>query len=156
MSAPMLDISIDLWSQLVADLARTGEGRRESGAFLLGTLAPHRKILSYMLYADVAPDAQYVDYVLLLGKHMAQVWEACEQRALQVVADVHTHPAGPAQSPSDRANPIISLAGHVALILPDFAMGIVTPSDVGVHEFQGNAHWQSWFKHDAATRLILT
>jgi proteasome lid subunit RPN8/RPN11 len=151
----MLELPATLWVKLVADLARTGQGRRESGAFLLGTLAPRRTVATYLLYADVAPDSQHVDYVLLLGKHMARVWEECERTGLRVVADVHTHPAGPVQSRSDRANPIISLAGHVALILPRFAMGGVAPIDVGIHEFHGNGRWQSWFGPDAAARLFL-
>lgn len=156
MSHPMLELSAPLWSKLVSDLARTGQGRRESGAFLLGSITSRRIVKKYLLYADVAPDSQHVDYVFLLGKHMARVWEECERSGFRVVADVHTHPAGPVQSRSDRANPIVSVAGHIALILPRFAMGHVTPIDIGFHEFQGNGRWQSWFGSDAGTRLILT
>ena len=36
MLAPQLEISDGLWRSLTKDLARTGEGRKESGAFLLG------------------------------------------------------------------------------------------------------------------------
>ena len=42
-------------------------------------------------------------------------------RGLTVVADVHVHPGDSGQSNSDRAYPMISQAGHIALILPRFA-----------------------------------
>lgn len=155
MSLPMLEIGRQLWGRLIQDLARTGEGRKESGAFLLGTLDPSRRVSDYLLYSDIAPDSQHVDYVLLLGRHMAKVWDECEKRHLMVVADAHTHPGAPIQSLSDRANPIISVAGHVALIVPNFAMGRVTETSIGLHEFQGNGNWKSWFKSEAAARLLV-
>ena len=149
----MLEIGACLWARLIADLARTGDGHRESGAFLLGNLEPRRTVTAYLLYADIAPDSQHVDYVLLRGRHMAKVWEECERWRVLVVADVHTHPDAPVQSRSDRANPIISVAGHIALIVPRFAQGKVTRSTVGVHQFQGEGKWHSWFGLDAAVRL---
>lgn len=152
----MLEMGATLWSQLIADLARTGKGRRESGAFLLGILKPRRTATGYLLYADVAPDSQHVDYVLLRGRHMAKVWEECERKRTMVVADVHTHPGAPAQSISDQANPIISVAGHVALIVPGFALGEVTPATVGLHQFQGEGRWRSWFGRDAVARLRIS
>lgn len=155
MSAPQLEVSVGLWSQLIRDLARTGEGRKESGAFLLGQLTPERKVTEYLLYSDVAPDSQHVDYVLLRGRHMARVWDECENKRLKVVADVHTHPGAPFQSRSDRANPIISVSGHIALIVPNFATGDATPYSVGFHEFLGDGKWESWFKSDAAARLLI-
>lgn len=155
MSLPMLEIGTQLWGRLVQDLARTGGGRKESGAFLLGTLYPSRRVSDYLLYSDIAPDSQHVDYVLLLGRHMATVWDECEKRHLMVVADVHTHPGAPIQSLSDRANPIISVAGHVALIVPNFAMGRVTTASIGLHEFQGSGKWKSWFKSEVAARLLV-
>ena len=51
----------------------------------------------------------------------ATLWDICKRRGLTVVADVHVHPGGAGQSDSDRDHPMISRAGHIALILPDFA-----------------------------------
>ena len=149
----LLEISRVIWERLIADLARTGRGTRESGAFLLGTIDSHRIVTDYLLYDEVAPDSQHVEYVLLKGPHMARVWEECERRELLVVADVHTHPGAPIQSRSDRDHPIVCTPGHVALIVPGFAQGSVPPTRLGVHEFLGAGRWQSWFGSDAAARL---
>lgn len=155
MPASLLEFQAPLWRALINDLARTGDGRRESGAFLLGNTEPTRRVVDYLLYADLSPDVQHADYVLLNGGDMARVWERCEQRGLEVVADVHTHRGGSGQSLSDRQYPIISLAGHVALIVPNYAMGTVSARDVGFHHFLGNRQWRSYFGDEASVRLTI-
>jgi len=74
---------------------------------------------------------------------------------MQVVADVHTHPRGPGQSPSDRANPMIGLTGHMALIIPRFAQGNVTPADVSVNVYLGAKRWESHFGQQAVVLIKL-
>lgn len=155
MSHPLLEIRHEVWDRLLADLARTGSGTRESGAFLMGASDQRRVVTDYLLYDEVTPESQHVDYVLLRGPDMARVWEACERRGLFVVADVHTHPGAPAQSRSDREHPIICIPGHVALIVPGFAQGRVTIDSLGLHQFLGGGRWESWFGSDVAPRLHL-
>lgn len=87
---------------------------------------------------------------------MSKVWTECERQGVQVVADIHTHPLDPAQSESDRAHPIVSISGHMALIVPNFATGLVRAEDLGVHEFQGRGCRQSWFGNDVASKLRFT
>ncbi|VAW71875.1 hypothetical protein MNBD_GAMMA12-1809 [hydrothermal vent metagenome] len=156
MSAPKLEMRRALWNEIVERLARSGQGKRESGAFLLGTLQPSRKVTAYILYDDISPSAQHSNYVRLLGGDMSKVWAECDRQGVQVVADVHTHPLGPAQSKSDRVNPIVSLNGHIALIVPNFAVGCVRPEDLGLHEFLSQGRWKSSFKVEAANKLRLT
>lgn len=156
MSVPKLEIPMKLRHELIEQLARSGQGKRESGAFLLGTLQPNRNVTAYILYDEVSPTAQHSNYVRLLGSDMSKVWADCERRCLQVVADIHTHPRGPAQSLSDRAQPIVSLSGHIALIVPNFAIGFVQPEDLGFHEFQGRGRWKSWFGAEAASKIQFT
>jgi len=153
MSAHKLEIPKVLWRDLVEQLACSGQGRRESGAFLLGTLQPRRAVSTYILYDEISASAQHSNYVLLLGGDMSKVWSECERQGVQVVADIHTHPRGPGQSISDRANPIVSISGHVALIVPNFAVGLVRPEDLGMHEFLGKGCWESWFGTEAARNL---
>lgn len=155
---PLLEIPRDLYDALVADLARSGAGVKESGAFLLGTLeAGRRCVTSYLLYEQVAPRShQRHAYIAFTAQEMARAWAHCDAAGLQVVADVHTHPFGPAQSRTDRAHPIVSMAGHVALIVPNFAHGAPEPWDLGVHVFGGGGQWQSLFRDHAAEALHLT
>jgi hypothetical protein len=60
---------------------------------------------------------------------------------MSVVADVHVHPGGAGQSASDRDHPMISRAGHIALILPDFAQAPLRPESVGVYRYLGDKRW---------------
>lgn len=156
MSSPLLEVPATLWRQLVSELAEAGGGFKEAGAFLLGQREPRRRVVDYELYSTIAPRSQEVDYVFLLGTDLARMWEECAQRGVAVVADVHTHPGGPRQSFSDRAHPIVAVPGHVALIIPNFALGEIPIEAIGVHEFRGSGKWKSWFGAAAAARLILT
>jgi len=158
MSHPLLDIPHTVFQALIADLARSGRGVKESGAFLLGRQdGTHRIVTAYLTYEDVAPNSSSQhDYVAFTAEEMAAAWEYCYTTGLQVVADVHTHPLGPRQSPSDRAHPIVSVAGHVALIVPNFAQGSPQPRDLGVHLFGGAGRWQSMFGDEAHAAIRLT
>ena len=123
MPHPLLEVPRTLFDALIVDLAKSGRGVKESGAFLLGGQDSSRRfVTSYLMYDKVAPQSSSRHaYVAFTAEEMARAWEHCYAAGLQVVADVHTHPFGPAQSISDRAHPIVSIAGHLALIVPNFA-----------------------------------
>ena len=158
MSHPLLELPNTLYAALVADLARSGRGVKESGAFLLGHAnGTDRRVSSYLMYDVVAPEStRRHAYVAFTAQEMARAWDHCYATGLQVVADVHTHPKGPAQSISDRAHPIVSVAGHVALIVPYFSMQDPRPIDLGVHIFEGNRRWRSLFAKEADDAILLT
>ena len=62
---------------------------------------------------------------------------------MSVVADVHVHPGGVGQSASDRNYPMISRAGHIAFILPDFARPPVRHGVVGIYRYLGDKRWHA-------------
>ncbi len=158
MSLPLLEIASGLYNSMIVDLAKSGRGVKEAGAFLLGALdGQQRCVTSYLMYDKVAPlSSSKHAYVAFTAEEMARAWEHCYAVGLQVVADVHTHPFGPAQSISDRAHPIVSVAGHVALIVPNFAKGSPQPRDLGVHLFGGSGRWKSMFREEALEAVRLT
>ncbi|MBS0641740.1 MAG: hypothetical protein JSS43_17900 [Proteobacteria bacterium] len=124
--------------------ARGHSASRESGAFLLG----HRedgtaRIVDFILYDDVDPHALDSGIVRFDGRYYGDLWEICRQRGLNVVADVHVHPGDSGQSASDRAHPMISRAGHIALIIPDFARGPVRKERIGIYRYLGGKQWHS-------------
>ena len=61
-----------------------------------------------------------------------------------MLADLHTHGGpGPArQSSLDRDNPMIAQPGHVALIVPNFAIGF-RMRDVCVYEYLDSHRWRN-------------
>ena len=60
---------------------------------------------------------------------------------VNVVADVHVHPGRSDQSASDQNHPMISQAGHIALILPRFADDPVLLPEVGIYRYRGGKKW---------------
>lgn len=158
MSRPLLEMPHSLYGALIADLTKSGRGIKEAGAFLLGHANDQgRRVSSYLMYDAVATESSLQHaYVAFSAAEMARAWEHCYATGLQVVADVHTHPMGPGQSPSDRAHPIVSVPGHVALIVPFFAMRSPQPIDLGVHVFEGAGQWRSMFHQAAHSAILLT
>jgi proteasome lid subunit RPN8/RPN11 len=130
---------------LIAGLRRSGRGyRRESGAFLLGRRSDDAtRIVTFVLYDHLDPKCLDTGIVRFDGRYFGGLWDLCKRRDLAVVADVHTHPGLAEQSDSDRAHPMISTAGHLALILPDFAAGPIRRSTIGIYRYQGGKRWHT-------------
>ncbi len=155
--APLLEVPAQLWNELIAHLHRQGGGVRESGAFLLGRKdASMRVITRFLPYEQLQADALHDDYVSLSAASFSKLWELCHAEKLSVVADIHTHRFGAGQSQSDRTNPMVALASHIAFIVPRFAQGEVRVSDVNMYVYQGSHRWASYSGSDVDDRLRLT
>lgn len=138
-----LSCSRSLWHTLLRDLARRGDSRRESGAFLLGEQRQgRRRIVRCVPYDDLDPHCLDTGVVVFDGAGYGPLWELCRSTGLAVVADIHTHPGAPWQSEADRKHPMIALPGHVALIVPNLAQHIVPPDALGIYEYRGDHQWQ--------------
>lgn len=132
-----------LWRRICRRLRERGRNQsRESGAFLLGTtIARRRRILDFVLYDDLDPRCLDTGIVRFDGRHFGELWARCKTLGLAVVADVHVHPDGAGQSDSDRAHPMISRAGHIALILPHFATPPQPRNEMGIYRYEGAKRW---------------
>jgi hypothetical protein len=147
---PRLRCSATIWAAGVAELARrTNGGMRESGAYLLGVDVPQggQRILEFVFYDDIDPHALDSGIVTIRQTALPRLWGLCRARGYGVVADVHVHPFGYQQSPSDQANPVMPRSGHIAMILPDFATGEPRPGNIGLYEFQGAGRWLDHTHH---------
>jgi hypothetical protein len=94
-------------------------------------------------YDDIDPHALDTGIVRFAGNKLPKLWEHCRKRGYGVVADVHVHPGGYGQSGSDRADPVMPRAGHIAIIIPHFACGDTRPGGIGIYEFLGKGKWQN-------------
>ena len=139
--SPEIFCANEVWSAGVAELNRRTYGRRESGAFLLGSKRKARRIEEFVYYDDIDPHALDTGIVRIDGRRLGDLWDYCRAVGREVVADVHVHPGGFCQSPLDKANPVIAEIGHMAVILPDFASGATGPGDIGVYQYLGDRKW---------------
>ncbi len=142
---PRLRVAAALWEELMHRLRERGGGVHESGAFLLGTgEGPQRAASSFVLYDDLDPNCLAEGYVRFDGRYYGRLWELCRRDSLSVVADVHTHPGGAGQSRSDKTHPMVSIPGHIALIVPNYAQTPVSAADVGVYVYRGRYRWGNY------------
>lgn len=144
--APQHELSISpaLWQRLCGSLRQRGHGRsRESGAFLLGAIeAGVPRVSDFVLYDDLDPNCLNSGIVRFDGRYFGALWELCQQRGMNVVADVHVHPGRSDQSASDQNHPMISQPGHIALILPRFADAPVQLVETGMYRYLGGKKWK--------------
>ena len=140
-----LIINIELWEQLIIDLRKRGNNERESGAFLL-SLSGERTIVEYICYDDLDPIALSTGMVTFHADGFVELFKYCADKNLRVIADVHTHPhRNTNQSELDRTHPMMAVAGHVALIIPNYAQGnSKTLRGVSTYEYVTNFEWKKW------------
>ena len=141
-----MSVSILLWVRVLRQLRRRGASRQESGAFLLGRrLEGQVRITTFVCYDDLDPNACQSSAITFHASGYAALWKYCRQCELQVIADVHTHPAGHVgQSQVDQRHPMIPVTGHIAIIVPHFArMPWWSLRSVGIYEYLGNFEWYS-------------
>jgi proteasome lid subunit RPN8/RPN11 len=149
-----LSIAAPLWEELLEKLRERGGGMRESGAFLLGEGAGLQRVVKrFVLYDDLDPECLDEGYVRFDGRHYGRLWEICAAQSQSVVGDVHTHPFGPAQSHSDMTHPMVSIPGHIALIVPNYARAPVKATDVGLYVYLGRYRWAA-YRGRAAARVL--
>ena len=153
--APRHELSCSwwLWWRLCRALRQRGRNAtRESGAFLLGRQeGGRRRIVYFVLYDDLDPHCLDSGIVRFDGRHFGALWELCKARALSVVADIHVHPGGSGQSASDRDHPMISRAGHIALILPNFATSPQPRAGIGIYRYLGGKRWSAVPRNERPT-----
>jgi proteasome lid subunit RPN8/RPN11 len=150
----LLRVDRSTWRELLGELEHRGEGWRESGAFLCADVSGKRPDVTRLVYFDDLDPDCLNGGIHIVGTAYSKLWDICEAENLRVVGDVHTHPgANVAQSCIDSSSPALARVGHVALIVPNLAAGDIGPSAVGVHLYQGDAGWRSWFSRRATIRL---
>lgn len=143
-----LRISRRTWRRMIRELQLRGGGVRESGAFLLASSlvrsgSKSAPTVQRVVYYDDLDSACLTGGISLAGHGYDILWRICAESRLSVVADVHTHPSHWVdQSEMDAGNPMIAMAGHIALIIPRFAAPPLAVKEVGVHLYEGGHRWQ--------------
>jgi proteasome lid subunit RPN8/RPN11 len=135
-----------LWAGVIFDLRRRGGGVRESGAFLLGRddKDPAR-VSTYICHDDVDADAYQHGAIAFHASGSAALWRLCKEKNLQLLIEVHTHPGHDVrQSSIDERHPMMPIADHTAMIVPNFAnIPWWSLKAVGVYEYLGGFRWRT-------------
>ena len=143
------------WDAMIAELGRRGQGRRESGAFLLADRHGDPTTVTRVVYLDDLDPNCLTGGISFDGLAYSKLWDICDAEHRRVIGDVDTHPGGGVrQSPIDAANPMLAQAGHVALIVPHLAMRATKPRTVGVHRYDGEG-WETWTGRQAERHLLI-
>ena len=154
-----IKIPIWLWAMVIWDLRRRGGGVRESGAFLLGRAdANPARVSSYICYDDVDPAAYQHGAIVFHASGCAALWQHCKKLGLQLLIDVHTHPGQDVrQSSIDVRHPMMPVAGHTAMIVPNYAHTEWSSlKAIGVYEYLNGFNWRTYPAAAANRRVKLS
>lgn len=137
-----LSISLRLWFQLISILKKSGKGSQESSAVLLGRYNTCR-VLRCISLEEFDPNCLTNGFISFHSDGYVKLWKYCKENNLVVLADVHTHPSSwTSQSTTDIKNPFVSTLGHVAIIVPNYALcRFQLKPGVGFYEYDGNFEW---------------
>lgn len=140
-NSPLI-ISKHDWVNLIQELACRGEGRKESGAFLLGK--PGGNLIEFIVYFDDLDPNCLTGMIEFSASGFVKLWDYCSSNQLTVLADVHTHPYNwTGQSLIDKQNPMIPVQGHIAIIIPHYSCKKNQMlRGIGIYEFLGGVNWK--------------
>jgi proteasome lid subunit RPN8/RPN11 len=142
------------WQELQGELGRRTGGKREAGAFLLSAAETKPSTIRRIVYFDDLDPNCLTGGISMGSSAFGKLWSLCRGEGLRAIADVHTHPGVVVnQSDLDRANPMVAVAGHIAIIVPNLSIEPFGPGDCGVHVYLGSHEWDSHYGH-AARRLL--
>ena len=119
---------------------RTGRVRVVPSCWDIGTASAPGSSISCSTTTSI-PHCLDSGIVRFDGRYFGALWALCKARELVVVADIHVHPRDAGQSESDRAHPMISCAGHIALILPRFGAEPLRRREIGIYRYNGRKRW---------------
>jgi len=157
-TAPLLLISRRRFTRLLRELHGRGEGRRESGAFLLAhrdasPIAGGQEVTEILYYDDLDADC-LTGGITMHATGLSRLNQLCRERRLRVLGDIHTHPSTYIQqSRIDATHPMIALPGHFAFIAPNYAGGPILPTDLGAHRLLPGGAWERAYGADVAGML---
>jgi proteasome lid subunit RPN8/RPN11 len=157
--AVTIAIPVLLWARVIFQLRRRGAGKRESGAFLLGSQrGESARVTAYICYDDLDQNAYESGGIAFHAEGYAALWSYCRETKLQLLADVHTHPAkGIRQSPIDQRNPMVPIVGHIAIIVPNLARtSWWSLRMMGIYEYLGNFRWRTHNPSGGQRCIVLT
>lgn len=145
-----ISCATNIWAAGLMELRHRGRGARECGAFLLGTnFSGKRRIEKFIFYDDLDVHCLDTGIIVFKGEGYGPLWQLCSKTGLTVIADMHTHKGAPIQSVADEKHPMIAIAGHIALIVPDFASKMIGAYELGIYEYLGAHQWINRSGNDA-------
>ena len=118
--------------RMMLELERRSLHRREAGAFLLGK--PSSEDVVGVAYYDDLDSNCLTGGITFHARGYTNLNRLCRDKQVEVVADIHLHPRNDVrQSSIDAAHPMLARTGHLALIAPQFGMGVTQADRLGAH-----------------------
>jgi hypothetical protein len=138
-----------LLAETFAYLRGCGSGRHECVCYWSGAIARPSHPDRVLHPAHTATARHYeVD-----GAWLDRAWRSLAHEGREIVLQVHTHGARAFHSETDDEFPIVSTAGFLSLVVPDFALGEVGLANAYLAHLEADG---SWAELDPETTIEVT
>jgi proteasome lid subunit RPN8/RPN11 len=145
--ADLLDYTHETLREIGEDLAEglvLWAGRRRGATFsVAAVIRPTQRAVQSESGLSVRVD----------GAAIHQVNALLYKNSLELVAQVHSHPGEAYHSELDDAIPLVTTAGGLSLVVPDFARGPADLSTYAAYRLSAAGHWEE-IGRDALRDLV--
>jgi hypothetical protein len=151
----VVEVSRKVWKDTWGGLRERSRGPTEAGCVWGGERLADLLRATEVLFFDALPGTRRSALSHVLSKDgAAALFESMSARGLDIIADIHTHPAGmPELSWIDEQHPIEYRVGLLALVVPGYARHRPALSGIGAHEYLGDLRWRAWPLKERRARL---
>jgi Prokaryotic homologs of the JAB domain len=126
-----------LLAETFAHLRGCGSGRRECVCYWSGAIARPGRIDRVLHPTHTATARHYeVD-----GAWLDETWRSLAREEREIVVQVHTHGTRAFHSETDDEFPVVSTAGFLSLVVPDFADGEVGLGGAYLARLEADGSW---------------
>jgi hypothetical protein len=91
--------------------------------------------------------------VVVQGEELHRLNVLLHERNLTLIAQIHSHPTNAYHSSTDDTYPIVTRAGGISLVVPDFALQPFSLANSAVYRLSPEGQWNE-LSTDAVWRLI--
>ena len=90
------------------------------------------------------PEADFMGWVsaTIDDGWLTTFWKALGASKRSIKAQIHTHPGEALHSATDDEWPIVSQAGFISIVIPDFALGQPSLENAWIGRLHINGEWQ--------------
>lgn len=147
--AKLLTIHADLLDRSFRALRECGQGRSECVLYWTGPVDSSGAVdaLDHPVHRRSFGEYE-VD-----SRWLTDFWFRLARRERHVLAQIHTHPGAAFHSPTDDAYPIVSQAGFISIVFPNFGQGPVSLQHAWVGRLGAEGRWLQ-VSHKSAIRVI--
>lgn len=146
-----IDVPRDVVEAVQQHLREAGEASCEGVAFWAGELAgDHFSVRAALVPAQIRSRTEDGVSVLVTGEELFRMNVWLHKNKLMLVAQLHSHPSDAYHSETDDEYSIMTQAGGLSIVVPDFARAPFSLKSAAVYRLDAEGRWVELQEREAS------